>query len=147
MEINCGVLSSTLICGINIKMNKIVPVKVFNDILDQFFDYLEENFPLFRSDIILTRSTTEFIRRSNPRLVVSQFMQIIGPYKRQIYNCDEDFFLNFQKTLTETSLNTQDIVYGLRIKKMWCSSKTTDVQKAHIWLYFQKLVKEGENLL
>ena len=51
-------------------MSKIVQIKIFNDILDQFLDYLENNFLMFKSDIILTRSTVDFIRRSNPRLVI-----------------------------------------------------------------------------
>lgn len=128
-------------------MNKFIPVKVFNDVLDQLFDYLESNFPLFRSDIILTRSTTDFIRRSNPRMVATQFMKIVGPYKNHIFHCDEDFFFNFQSTLSHTELNSQDIINGLRIKNMWSSATTTDVQKAHIWLYFQKLITEGEKVL
>ena len=69
-------------------MNKIVQIKIFNDILDQFFEFLETNFPFFKSDIMLTRSTAEFIRRSNPRLVVEQFMSLVGPYNQQIFECD-----------------------------------------------------------
>lgn len=124
-------------------MNKIVQIKIFNDILDQFFDYLEINFPFFKSDVVLTRSTTEFVRKSNPRLVVEQFMGYVLPYQKQIFDCDEDFFLNFQRNLDTSELTKDNIMSGMKIRDMWVSDKITDNQKAHIWLYFQKLIKAG----
>jgi hypothetical protein len=127
-------------------MNKIVQIKIFNDIIDQFFDFLETNFPSFRSNVVLTRSATQLIRRSNPRLVVEQFMSITGPYKQQIKECNEDFFLNFETNLSG-ELDSENIVVGMKIKSMWNSPDTSDVQKAHIWLYFQKLIRAGENVM
>jgi len=128
-------------------MNKIVQIKIFNEILDQFFDYLEINFPDFRSDLMLTRSTTEFIRNSNPRLVVEQFMTSVIPYQKEIFSCNENFFLNFENNLKSDDLTTENILVGMKIKKMWLSSDTTDTKKAWIWLYFQKLLKAGERVL
>ena len=87
-----------------ILMSKIVQIKIFNDILDQFFDYLETNFLIFKSDIILTRSTVDFIRRSNPRLVVEQYMSYVNSYEKYIFNCDEQFFLNFDVNLQKIGL-------------------------------------------
>jgi len=122
-----------------------VQIKIFNDILDQFFDYMETNFPLFKSDIILTRTTTDFIRKSNPRLVVEQFYKFVSPYKTQLFKCDEDFFLNFEENLSG-SLSSENILEGMKIKNMWLSSDTTTYQKAYIWLYFQKLLQVSEKL-
>lgn len=128
-------------------MNKIVQIKIFNDILDQFFDYLEVNFPDFRSDLLLTRSTTEFIRNSNPRLVVEQFMTSVIPYQNEIFSCNENFFLNFENNLNCNDLTTENILVGMKIKKMWLSSDTSQTKKAWIWLYFQKLLKAGEKVV
>jgi len=128
-------------------MNKIVQIKIFNDILDQFFDYLETNFKFFKSDIVLTRTATEFIRKSNPRLVVEQFMMAVMPYQKHIFNCDEDFFLNFEENIPKNSLSSDNILSGMRIKTMWLSDEITDTQKAYIWLYFQKMIKAGEKVL
>jgi hypothetical protein len=127
-------------------MNKIVQIKIFNDILDQLFDYLEENFPFFKSDVILSRSTTEFIRKSNPRLVVEQFMGNVGPYEQEIFACDEHFFLNFENNLTQ-NLSNENLIFGSKIKNMWLSPDITDTQKAHIWLYFHKLIKAGGKIV
>lgn len=125
-------------------MNKIIQIKIFNDILDQFFNYLETNFPLFKSDLLLSKTTVNFVRNNNPRLIVEQFMYYISPYKKEIYNCNENFFLNFEKNLVKSELNTDNILLGMKIKNMWQSQNITDIQKANIWLFFQKLIKAGE---
>lgn len=126
-------------------MSKIVQIKIFNDILDQFLDYLDENFKFFRSDLILIRNTMEFIRRSNPRLVVEQYMSYVGPYKKYIFNCDENFFINFDTNLKQLGLTSDNIIFGSKIRNIWLSDSITKTQKAYIWLYFQKLLKAGLN--
>jgi len=126
-------------------MSKIVQIKIFNDILDQFLDYLDENFKFFRSDLILIRNTMEFIRRSNHRLVVEQYMSYVGPYKKYIFNCDENFFINFDTNLKQIGLTSDNIVFGSKIRNIWVSDSITTTQKAYIWLYFQKLLKAGLN--
>ena len=130
-------------------MNKIVQIKVFNDILDQFFTYMEDEFPYFKSDIILTKSSIDFIRRSNPRLVVEQFIQYISPYSTQIMECDEDFFLNFE---TNMGLDKDNLLYGLKLKSMWMDNSHQDQdktlrQKATIFYYFQKLLKSASKVI
>ena len=128
-------------------MSKIVQIKIFNDILDQFFDYLETNFLIFKSDIILTKSTVDFIRRSNPRLVVEQYMSYVRPYEKYIFECDEQFFLNFDINLQQIGLSSDDILFGNKIRNIWLSSDTNDNQKAYIWLYFQKLLRAGKKVM
>ena len=126
-------------------MSKIVQIKIFNDILDQFLDYLDDNFKFFKSDLILIRNTMEFIRRSNPRLVVEQYMSYVGPYKKYIFNCEEDFFINFDTNLKQIGLTSDNIIFGSKIRNIWLSDSITKTQKAYIWLYFQKLLKAGLN--
>jgi hypothetical protein len=128
-------------------MSKIVQIKIFNDVLDQFLDFLETNFAFFKSDIILTRSTIEFVRKSNPRLVVEQFMSYVSPYSKYIFTCDEKFFLNFDTNLKQIGLSPEDMVLGSKIRNIWLSSEIKDNQKAFIWLFFQKLLKAGEKVM
>lgn len=125
-------------------MSLIIHIKVFNDILDQFFDYLETEFPDFKSDIILTRTGVEFIRSSNPRLVVEQFITMIQPFRLQIFECDEDFFLNFK--LIPGQITNENSLLCVKVKNIWVSESTTNTQKAHIWFYFQKLIKAGDKI-
>lgn len=129
-------------------MSKIVQIKIFNDLLTQFLDYLETNFVYFKSDIILSRSTIEFIHKSNPRLVVEQYMNYVEPYRKYISDCNEDFFLNFDNlNLNKIGLTQDDMVLISKIRNIWLSCDITDNQKAYIWLYLQKLIRAGEKVI
>ena len=130
-------------------MNKIVQIKVFNDILDQFFMYLENEFAFFRSDIILTKSSIDLIRKSNPRLVVEQFLEYVTPYSKQIMECDDDFFLNFEQNM---SLDKDNLLYGLKLKTFWMDTSNQNPektlrQKATMFYYFQKLLKSASKVV
>jgi hypothetical protein len=123
-------------------MNKIAQIRVFNNVLDNFLCFLEDEFAFFRSDIILTRNTIELIRRGNPRLIVEQFMKHVSPYSKQLFECDEDFFINFEKNISD-SLSSDNFLLGIKLKKIWLENDTTDENKAKVFLYFQKLLKAG----
>jgi hypothetical protein len=130
-------------------MNKIVQIKIFNDLMDQFFEYMECEFPYFRSDILLTKSSIDLIRKGNPRLVVEQFVQYIYPYSTQIMECDEEFFLNFEHNM---GLNKENLLYGLKLKSIWLANSNQDSeiilrQKATIFYYFQKLLKCASKIM
>lgn len=125
-------------------MNKIIHIKLFNNILDNLFDYLETTFPIFKSDILLARTTTNLIRSSNPRLVVEQFMQYVGPYSQKIFACDEDFFLNFERDQhLKKSMGSKNLLFGMKLRDIWLSIDTTEIEKASVFLYFQKLLTAG----
>jgi hypothetical protein len=125
-------------------MNKILQIKNFNGILDNFFDFLEESFSNFKSDMILARSTAEFVRKSNPRLVVEQLMEHISPYRKQIIECDEDFFLNLD--IKRVGISNDNILFGMKLKQIWQTSRLTDIQKATVFYYFQQLLKAGDQV-
>lgn len=122
-------------------MNVIVKVKKFNKLLDNFLDFLNGSFKEYRADLFLAKSTLDTARRSNPMLVVEVFMQSLGPFKTQINNCDEDFFLN------TIEFNGNDFLSSTKIKQIWTSKKITDTQKAMIFYYFQKLLEVGTDFL
>jgi hypothetical protein len=129
-------------------MNKIVHIKIFNDILDQFFNFLEKSFVDSRSDLILTRNTIEFLRKNNPRLVVEEFMNYIKPFEKQIINCDEDFFINFEQNLPGSTSSKENLLLGSRLKLIWLSiGPQDDIKKASVFYYFQKLIKSGDQCM
>lgn len=127
-------------------MNKIIQVKIFNGLLDNFFDFLETISIDLQSDIILTRTTISFIRKSNPRLVVQQFMEYSCNYRREIQNCNESFFLNYQHT-DNFNVNTEYVNGNLilKLKTIW---QTLDKrQKATVFYYLNKLLNAGDKCL
>lgn len=129
---------------------KIIQIKIFNDLLDQFIEFLWNNFIYIKSDLILAKNTISFIRNSNPRLVVEKFMKNVYPYNKQIFECDERFFINFENNMLDEDkkkLTNDDFLMGMKFKNVWCSNDTSDTQKAHIWMYFQKLIKAGEKVV
>ena len=124
----------------------IVNMKVFNEILGTFFEYLESEFPDFKSDIILTRAGVELVKRNNPRLVVERFINMVDPFRKQIARCDEQFFLNFNLDPNHNGLGDENTSLCIKVKNIWLCPTTTDTQKAHIWLYFQKLIKISDKI-
>ncbi len=127
-------------------MSKIVDMKVFLDILHQFLDYLGDTYPLFKSDIYLTKTSIKLLESTNPRLVVEQFMEYILPYSTQIENCEEEFFLNFDN-LVSSDTPQDNVMFAMRIRNIWLAKSTSDTQKAKIWWYFKKLLKSGKRAI
>lgn len=118
-------------------MSRLIYIKAFNDLLDQFLDYLSDSFPDFKSDILLTRTATEFIRSGSPNTAVDKFLQYVLPYEKQIQDCNEDFFLRFEKNLT---LDNDSVLFGLKLRNIWLSDNMNDLKKARIWLFFHRMI-------
>ena len=121
-------------------MNKIVNIKIFNNILDNFISFIEGNFPQVRSQLLLSKNSLEFVRKANPRMVVEQFMIAALPYRKNIFDCDQDFFIKEY----DSKKNEDDFLSSLNLKEVWLADTTSDIQKAQIFLYFQQLIKAGE---
>ena len=127
-------------------MSNFIYIKAFNDLLDQFYEYLSNKFPVIAPDILVAKTFTDFVRRGSPKEVIRQFMEHTRPYTTQIMDCDEGFFLDYEKNLRIE--NGQDILmYAPKLKKVWISPETSDMEKAQIWLYFHKLIQLGRNSL
>ena len=124
-------------------MSQLVNIKLFNNLIDQFLDFLETDFKEFKSDIILAKNTISILRTSNPRIFINMFMSSIEPYKKYIIECDEDFFLKFEDNL---DIEEDNIIPGCKIREIWKSADTTELQKAKIWNYLNKLIKIGEKV-
>ena len=125
--------------------NKIVQTNIFNTILNEFLDFLyyEKTFDMFTSDINLIKSGIEIIRFGNERMIVEELMSYTKLYKDQILNCDEDFFINYEKNLVEV---TDDLLFK-KVRDIWVSKNITDILKAKIWWYIQRLYKVGEKII
>lgn len=114
--------------------------KAFNDLLDQFYEFLSDQFPSIAADILIAKTFTDFLKMGNPREVSRQFLKHIDPYTSQILACDEDFFINYQNNIKGSD---EILIYGPKLLQVWKDPTTTDRQKAEIWMFFHKLIKLG----
>lgn len=118
-------------------MSPLIYIKIFNDILDNFFGFLEKNYSSQSGNLTLAKGSIYVIRGSNPRLLVEQFALNVGVYHKQIFECNEEFFLNDKSVGSE--FNFTDV---LQLKSVWLES--SELQKANIWYYLQKLIKASQ---
>lgn len=126
-------------------MDSLKNIKIFLDLMREFLDYLSETYPEFKGDLFLTKTSMNLLAKTNPRLVVEQFMSYINPYSTHIDNCNEAFFMNFDNLVTNDTPK-DNIMFAVRIKAIWIDKGTTDTDKARIWLYFKKFLKIGKKV-
>lgn len=122
-------------------MGTLLKMKLFLNTLDNFLDFIQDTFPEFDTDLVITKQAINMTKASNPRVVIEQFMNYIGPYTSQIENCDEGFFLDIDNI--KDDIGSENLDFAIKLKKIWTSNGVTLEQKAKIWWYFQNLLKYG----
>ena len=124
-------------------MSNFVYVKAFNDLLDQFYEFLSTKFPSISPDILIAKTFTDFLKMGNPKEVSHQFLKHIGPYTEKIMECNESFFLDYQTNICGSD---EIMIYGPKLREVWEATTTTDMDKAQIWVFFHKLIKLGSKI-
>lgn len=115
----------------------------FNNQIDNFLDDLitvcpeEKEFKMLKNGISL-------VRKSNPRIILVQFVEMIFPYKEQILLRNEEFFIvkDFHEDFTNVSSDYISMITN-KLKKIW-ESGITNSDKEKIWEYFQSLITLAE---
>lgn len=124
-------------------MSNFVYVKAFNDLLDQFYEFLSTKFPSISADILIAKTFTDFLKMGNPKEVPNQFLKHIMPYTDKIMECNESFFLDYQNNIKGSD---EIMMYGPKLREVWEAKSTTDMDKAQIWIFFHKLIKLGSKI-
>lgn len=124
-------------------MTSTLYIKAFNDLLDQFYEYLSTKFPDISSDILIAKTFTDFLKRGSPKEVSRQFIKHVSPYSKQILDCNESFFLDFKDNIKGSD---EILVYGPKLREVWMSNSITDFEKAEIWMFFHKLLNLGNKI-
>jgi len=117
-------------------------LKAFTTQLKNLIIELSEVLP-YNHEVSVNKTTIELLIRTNPRLVLNAFNTYILPFKQQIIDCDDNFFLSSEINETE-SINKQ-LVGTLNILRNYWSS-LTDSTKKSVWLYFAVLIKLSERI-
>lgn len=119
----------------------------FNSQLENMLNDLSNAFPDFM-DIKIFREKYYLAKSSNPRMIILVFLKYIYPYKKQIINKDEQFFLS--DDLTENVKNNKDLqkesgadneyilTKALNLKTLW--SDMDEQHKDTLWTYFKVLI-------
>ena len=119
-------------------------LKAFTTQIDRFLGDLVVIFPEERQ-IRMYKNSIEMIKKVNPRKIMEGFTYYIFPYKTQIEEHDERFFMeqNYDDIIdeysTDKSSKEDNLVEALALKKLW---KNLDEDKKDIiWKYFEVLIK------
>lgn len=124
-------------------MTNLSIIIAFNNLLDKFLEYIENNFTELSSEMKLTRTAIEFVKKSNPCVIMKKFMEGIKPYKSEILACNELFFLEHMSGL-KTALDTNEIVFTDKLRDIWINGNISEIQKANIFLFLIKMIKLDE---
>ena len=118
------------------------PLSMFVNQLSSLGSELNDMYPE-DMDIKMAKNSIETLKRLNPKKLYEVFSAIVIPFKSQILNRDEGFFLNMD-------VNTSDLGDGfsvsivMNLKKYW--SSMSESTKECMWQYFGVLVKLNEKI-
>jgi hypothetical protein len=114
-------------------MSKVEKIKSFNEILETFLQQL--------SPIIGTTYHFYFKKlvKANAIMPIQQFIGEVLPYKQQIMNKDESYFLKIEDEIGDKIQGDKKILSEiLRLKDIF--SGLDEQSREEVWNYFQALV-------
>ena len=114
-------------------MSKVEKIKSFNEILETFLQQL--------SPIIGTTYHFYFKKlvKANAIMPIQQFIGEVLPYKQQIMNKDESYFLKIEDEIGDKIQGNKKILSEiLRLKDIF--SGLDEQSREEVWNYFQALV-------
>ena len=114
-------------------------LKAFNTQLLNFIKELHSLYPK-DTDIYSALQGSNLMKKTNPRKLLNLFITYVYPYKTEIMNKNEDFFIG--KDYQELAEDQDSIMMVLQLKKYW--KDMNNDTKNNIWLYFQVLIKLAE---
>lgn len=125
-------------------MSTVTTLSKFNNTVEQLIDALTERYSYheyFRKEFSLTKEKFLLLRKTNPRKVIEGILTFVYPYKKQIMEDDESFFI--QKNYEDDTNNEGHLVKALRIKDLW-ETDMDDNTKKNIFNYFKVLIVLAE---
>ena len=107
---------------------------------EQLLNFLQEMSNLYPDDKKLSNFyyTVELMKKTNPREIMNQFKLHVYPFKQQILEKDENFFLTDK--FTDSIKSQSGISEILRIKQIWMDGNLSNHDKECIWNYFKVFI-------
>ena len=113
--------------------NKTINYKRFNKLISTFLKELKKIFPKEKK-LKITSSQIETLIVVTPKKIFKSCVEFVYPYKEQILNKDEKFFLGDGVFIKKDFLSE-----SLELKKLW-ETKLSKENKEIIWKYFKILI-------
>ncbi len=121
-------------------MSKTEKIRSFNEILETFLQQL--------SPIIGTTYHFYFSKlvKANAVMPIQQFLAEVLPFKEQIMNKDESYFLQIENKVEDKIDGDQKVLTEiLRLKDIY--SSLDEQSRSEVWNYFQALVVLSEEYM
>lgn len=116
----------------------------FNNVAEQLMDNLIERYQdhkYFSRELNLAKDKFLLLRKTNPVKVIEGILVWVYPYKQQIMDEDEQFFLG--KNYEEDTDNEGHLVKALKIKELWETDMDENTKKA-LFNYFKVFIVLAE---
>jgi len=116
----------------------------FNNTVEQMIDALIERYSYheyFNKELSLTKEKFLLLRKTNPRKIIEGVLVCVYPYKKQIMDNDENFFIN--KDYQNDTKDEGHLVKALKIKELWDTDMDENT-KANLFNYFKVLIVLAE---
>ena len=120
----------------------------FNNVLLKFISKVVTWYPDL-TDMIAIKAGVETLKKYNPRLVLDQFMDYIGPYYVKIFDKNEVFFTDLNNITQDPNFTSiedkgwqQSVMSKMGIfKEIWADMP--EDRKTYVWKMFGALLKVG----
>jgi hypothetical protein len=111
-------------------------LSTFNDMMEHFVDELVQTFPAVPS-FKKYQMVVQMARKTNPRKIMTTFMESVSPHASKIMSKDETIWANEALTI--------DFLNELQINKIWTPELSNNTKDA-IWQYLQTLYIIGSTI-
>lgn len=121
-------------------MSKVTTLTRFNNTVDCLIDSLIERYShheYFAKELRLIKEKFTLLRKTNPAKVVEGVLVKVYPYKKQIMEEDDSFFL--QKNYDDDTKNEGNLVKVLKIKELWDTDMDENTKKT-LFNYFKVFI-------
>lgn len=116
-------------------MNSDSTIGSFVMMMEQFIDELSMTFPK-ETKLKVYKNSFDMLKKTNPRKVLTVFMDNVSPYSQQIMSKDETIMLD----------DTIPLNKELNLKSIWQSSDITENTKEAIWAHLNTLLMFGTTI-
>ena len=113
-------------------------LSAFTNQVIHFLTELSELYP-HDNDLQMGLEAVTFLKKNNPKLILTGFKEYVYPQKENILNKNENVFLTMSTFSNIVSIHSSIVDIIKNMQKYWKSFSNATKEK--IWLYFAVMIK------